>query len=534
MNKPAYLLLLPQIFLFGCGGSDSTEVETASQTASQTEIADSSSQPSFKVKTAFTLETNEDEGINFDISANEIPEGSNAVDYEILTTPKTGEISGKYPALTFVPTSNAHGEDSFKIQLKKGDAKSEEILVSVKITPVNDKPSIVSDPSNGVVKIGSEFNFSPAVEDVDGLSAHTYTIKNQPEWSEFNASSGELSGTPKTKEAKGLYENIVITLVDGEHSIELAPFSINVLGDPWQEVTQLPGSYSSHLRAQTVGDSIYTLSHENNVASSMGCASAEALQPALHQYNTKADSWSKHTSPNATRYHYHSESVGDKILLFGGTQTCSSGSALLDTIEIYDSAAHSWTIAAAPQFGPFENNVVASCSSANALFVFSKQNSNLVLNTYNLDQKIWESKNVDGSYQNINSCSYNDEKLYLSGNNTESEKVEVFQYSFTDNSMLLIESFSNELYGPFYKMHGQGKFLYFHSAKSLAQLNTENLSWTNLTPNQLATEVQGEDIYYLRDFTINTVNGKQYQIGGRFTTQSINKVFEYDITQELP
>jgi hypothetical protein len=55
----------------------------------------------------------------------------------------------------------------------------------------------------------------------------TYSIQSKPAWATFDASTGELRGTPT---AAGIFTNITIAATDGQSTAKLTPFSITVTG----------------------------------------------------------------------------------------------------------------------------------------------------------------------------------------------------------------------------------------------------------------------------------------------------------------
>ncbi len=89
--------------------------------------------------------------------------------------------------------------------------------------------SISGTPPTSVT-VGSQYTFTPSATDSDG-GAMTFSIKNAPSWATFNASTGQLSGSPKSTDT-GTTAGIVITVADGSATASLAPFSITVTGTP--------------------------------------------------------------------------------------------------------------------------------------------------------------------------------------------------------------------------------------------------------------------------------------------------------------
>ena len=56
----------------------------------------------------------------------------------------------------------------------------------------------------------------------------TFTAQNLPPWARLDASTGTISGTPRTADI-GEHSDIIITVADGAHRIATQPFSISVV-----------------------------------------------------------------------------------------------------------------------------------------------------------------------------------------------------------------------------------------------------------------------------------------------------------------
>lgn len=72
------------------------------------------------------------------------------------------------------------------------------------------------------------YAFTPTVVQ-DGERKLHFSIRNKPSWARFGLKRGTLYGTPAAMNA-GTYSNIVITVSDGEKTVDLPPFSITVAG----------------------------------------------------------------------------------------------------------------------------------------------------------------------------------------------------------------------------------------------------------------------------------------------------------------
>ncbi|MHA7629366.1 Ig-like domain-containing protein [Corallococcus sp. M7] len=110
-----------------------------------------------------------------------------ALTYTIVTGPAHGALSGTPPEVTYTPTSNFHGSDSFRFIVRDtSGVASSPALVSLTVTADNDAP--VAQAQVLETKEDVPFYITLAGSDVDG-DALTFTIVTPP-------SHGTLSGTP--------------------------------------------------------------------------------------------------------------------------------------------------------------------------------------------------------------------------------------------------------------------------------------------------------------------------------------------------
>jgi hypothetical protein len=70
------------------------------------------------------------------------------------------------------------------------------------------------------------YAFTPTVTQNSERKLH-FSIRNLPSWARFGLRHGTVYGTPSAVNA-GTYSNIVITVSDGEKTVDLPPFSITV------------------------------------------------------------------------------------------------------------------------------------------------------------------------------------------------------------------------------------------------------------------------------------------------------------------
>lgn len=80
--------------------------------------------------------------------------------------------------------------------------------------------------ANTSVVVGQPYTLLPVVQNL-GAGTLTFSIQNSPSWAQFNASTGELSGTPTAGDV-GTYSNIVISASNGTTQAATPAFSIAV------------------------------------------------------------------------------------------------------------------------------------------------------------------------------------------------------------------------------------------------------------------------------------------------------------------
>jgi len=127
-------------------------------------------------------------------------------------------------------------------------------------------PTVSGSPPTTVAADNS-YIFRPTVAGSTADEPLSFSILNKPDWANFVASSGELSGTPGNAD-KGVYPNIVISATAGATTAALPPFSIQVTA---AGSTSTSSSSSSSSGATTTSSSS---------SSSSGAGSSAATQSA--------------------------------------------------------------------------------------------------------------------------------------------------------------------------------------------------------------------------------------------------------------
>nr|WP_282099743.1 Ig-like domain-containing protein [Pseudoalteromonas luteoviolacea] len=173
--------------------------------------------------TSQQVNVDEETAIAITLSAQDIDNDS--LTYQIVSEPNRGTYLLSNNVVTYTGNLNDFGEDSFTFKVNDGQIDSDLATVNITINNINDAPEISGTPSEQVNE-DSTYNFVPTADDKDG-DALSFTIENRPNWLSFNTATGALTGIPENSHV-GVYNNIVISVSDGELSTSLTAFSITV------------------------------------------------------------------------------------------------------------------------------------------------------------------------------------------------------------------------------------------------------------------------------------------------------------------
>ncbi|MBI4528657.1 MAG: tandem-95 repeat protein [Deltaproteobacteria bacterium] len=110
---------------------------TATVTVSVTPVNDAPTANPQNVTTA------EDTAVAVTLTGSD-PEG-NALAFTVVTQPSNGILSGTPPNLTYTPTANFNGSDSFTFKVNDGSLDSNAATVSITVNAVNDAPMAAND-----------------------------------------------------------------------------------------------------------------------------------------------------------------------------------------------------------------------------------------------------------------------------------------------------------------------------------------------------------------------------------------------------
>jgi len=162
------------------------------------------------------------------------PIGANTpgLTYSIVNKPTWATFSAPSGTLSGIPAqSNVGTTGNIEITATDGTQRATVGPFSISVTLQQSQtsppvPPTISGTPLTTITAGGTYSFAPVASDPNGY-ALTFSILNAPSWTNFNASTGQLSGTPPSTDV-GTYSDIVITVSDGHASASLAAFAIQV------------------------------------------------------------------------------------------------------------------------------------------------------------------------------------------------------------------------------------------------------------------------------------------------------------------
>ena len=162
-----------------------------------------------------------------DVSTSIILSGSDPdgdpLTYTLLTQPAHGTLSGTVPNLTYTPTLNYNGGDSFTFKVNDGTVDSNTATVSITVTPVNDAPVANNQSINVTEDVAKAITLTAS--DVDGNTL-TYSVVVSPTHGTLSGTAPNLTYTPAANYSGNDYFTFKVN--DGTVDSNIATVSITV------------------------------------------------------------------------------------------------------------------------------------------------------------------------------------------------------------------------------------------------------------------------------------------------------------------
>jgi hypothetical protein len=138
-----------------------------------------------------TVNLSEDSSTAVTLSGSDVD--GDPITFQVVSTPQHGSLSGTAPNLTYTPSFNFNGTDSFTYVVNDGITSSEPALVEIQVAAVNDAPVAAAQSVTTPVDTDVEIVLSGSDVDGDPLS---YLLVSQPEHGSLSGSAPNLMYTP--------------------------------------------------------------------------------------------------------------------------------------------------------------------------------------------------------------------------------------------------------------------------------------------------------------------------------------------------
>ncbi|AOW78628.1 hypothetical protein A3Q34_18365 [Colwellia sp. PAMC 20917] len=171
----------------------------------------------------------EDSLYSFTPAASDIDAGD-VLTFSISNQPNWANFNTSTGALTGMPTNADVGvTNAIVITVTDlNNAAASLVNFDLSVINVNDAPTITGTPATSVAE-DSLYSFTPAASDIDAGDVLTFSISNQPNWANFNTSTGALTGMPTNADV-GVTNGIVITVTDlNNAAASLVNFDLSVI-----------------------------------------------------------------------------------------------------------------------------------------------------------------------------------------------------------------------------------------------------------------------------------------------------------------
>ena len=228
------------------------------------------------VANAQSLTVAEDSPLSIKLTGSDVESGS--VAYAVVAQPGKGTLSGTAPNLTYTPSANYNGADSFAFRVNDGSTNSANAWISITVTAVNDAP--VATARTLTTTPDTPLAVTLAGTDVEG-SPLSYTVVTSPANGSLSGTAPNLTYTPNASYTGN--DSFTYRVNDGSLNSSVATVAISV--GFTNRVPQAHGKSATTMKNKAV-----------NVTLSGADADADALSYRI--VNGPADGTLTGTPPN--------------------------------------------------------------------------------------------------------------------------------------------------------------------------------------------------------------------------------------------
>jgi Bacterial Ig domain len=170
---------------------------------------------------AQSVSTDEDTPLDIVLTGSD-PDGD-VLTFTVVSTPANGILGGVAPNLTYTPTANYNGQDSFTFVVNDGQVNSDPAVVHIDVTPVNDAP--VADPQSVTTRQYMPVAITLSGSDIEGHLL-IYSVITPPEHGTLSGTAQYLIYTPAPGYAG--VDSFSFVVNDGELDSLAATVSITI------------------------------------------------------------------------------------------------------------------------------------------------------------------------------------------------------------------------------------------------------------------------------------------------------------------
>jgi VCBS repeat-containing protein len=173
------------------------------------------------VATPASVTLAEDSSANIVLSGTDV-EGD-ALTFTVTVNPAHGTLSGTGPDLTYTPSPDYFGSDSFAFVANDGQSNSAPAVVTITVTPVNDAPVATSASVTLAEDTGTNIVLTGTDVEGDGLS---FTVISGPMHGTLSGTAPDLTYTPEANYFGG--DSFTFAVNDGQLTSASATVTITV------------------------------------------------------------------------------------------------------------------------------------------------------------------------------------------------------------------------------------------------------------------------------------------------------------------